>query len=76
VEGKRWAGVLATAGGLLFYADPDGDLVAVDQKDGKRLWSVPTNQTIKSAPITFADAAGRQYVAIAAGADILCFGLP
>jgi hypothetical protein len=49
VEGKRWAGVLATAGGILIYANPDGDLVAVDQKDGKRLWHIPTNETIKSA---------------------------
>jgi len=75
VEGKRWAGVLATAGGILIYANPDGDLVAVDQKDGKRLWHIPTNETIKSAPITYT-ADGRQYIAIAAGANILCFGLP
>ncbi len=75
VEGKRWAGVLATAGGILIYADPDGNLVAVDQKDGKPLWHVPTNETIKSAPITYT-AGGRQYIAIAAGANILCFGLP
>jgi PQQ-dependent dehydrogenase (methanol/ethanol family) len=75
VEGKRWAGVLATAGGILLYADPNGDLVAVDQRDGKRLWHIPTNQTIKTAPITYT-AAGRQYIAIAAGSNILCFGLP
>ena len=75
VEGKRWAGVLATAGGILLYADPNGDLVAVDQRDGKRLWHIPTNQTIKTAPITYT-AGGRQYIAIAAGSNILCFGLP
>jgi PQQ-dependent dehydrogenase (methanol/ethanol family) len=75
IEGKRWAGVLATAGGILLYADPNGDLVAVDQKDGTRLWHIPTNQTIKTAPITFT-AKGRQYIAIAAGSNILCFGLP
>jgi glucose dehydrogenase len=75
VEGKRWAGVLATAGGILIYANPDGDLVAVDQKDGKFLWHIPTNETIKTAPITYI-AGGRQYIAIAAGASILSFGLP
>jgi glucose dehydrogenase len=75
VEGKRWAGVLATAGGILVYGDPNGDLVAVDQKDGKRLWHIPTNETIKSAPITYM-AGGRQYIAISAGANILSFGLP
>ena len=35
VEGKRWAGVLATAGGVLIYPDPKGDLVAVDERDGR-----------------------------------------
>jgi PQQ-dependent dehydrogenase (methanol/ethanol family) len=75
VEGKRWAGVLATAGGILLYPDPNGDLVAVDQKDGKRLWHIPTNETIKTAPITYT-ADGHQYLALAAGANILCFGLP
>lgn len=75
VEGKRWAGVLATAGGFLIYADPHGDLVAVDLKDGKRLWHIPTNTTIKSAPITYT-AGGRQYIAIAAGSNILSFSLP
>jgi glucose dehydrogenase len=75
VDGKRWAGVLATAGGILIYPDPDGYLVAVDQTNGKRLWHIPTNETIKTAPITFM-AEGRQYIAVAAGANILCFGLP
>jgi alcohol dehydrogenase (cytochrome c) len=75
VEGKRWAGVLATAGGILLYPDPNGDLVAVDEKDGKYLWHIPTNETVKSAPITFT-VDGHQYLAVAAGANILCFGLP
>jgi PQQ-dependent dehydrogenase (methanol/ethanol family) len=75
IEGKRWAGVLATAGGLVVYADPSGDLVAVDQKDGKTLWHVPTSATIKSAPMSYM-VGGRQYIAIAAGANILSFGLP
>jgi len=29
-DSKRWAGVLATAGGLLFYGDPVGNFAAVD----------------------------------------------
>jgi PQQ-dependent dehydrogenase (methanol/ethanol family) len=75
IEGKRWAGVLGTAGGILIYGDPNGDLVAVDQKDGKRLWHIPTNEIIKSAPMTYT-VGGRQYISIAAGANILTFGLP
>ncbi len=75
IEGKRWAGVLATAGGILLYPDPKGDLVAVDQKDGKRLWHIPINETIKTAPITYL-AGGHQYIVIAAGANMLSFALP
>ena len=74
-EGKRNAGVLATAGGLLFYGDPSGDLVAVNEVDGKVLWRFATNETIKTAPITYS-IDGRQFVALAVGSNILCFGLP
>ena len=75
VEGKRWAGVLLTAGGILLYPDPNGDLVAVDEKDGKYLWHIATNETVKTAPMTFT-VDGHQYVSVAAGANILSFGLP
>ncbi len=72
-DSKRWSGVLATAGGLLFYGDPVGDFAAVDAHDGKPLWHFVTNQTIKAAPMTYM-IEGKQYVALAAGSDIICFG--
>ena len=75
LDGQRWSGVLATAAGLVVYADPNGDLVAADQKDGKTLWHMPTNEIIKSAPMSYM-VDGRQYIAIAAGANILTFRLP
>ena len=71
---KTWSGVLATAGGVLFYGRPNGGFTAVDQRDGKTLWSFPTNVRMKAGPMTFT-VAGNQYVAIAAGPNILCFGL-
>ena len=74
-DGKKWAGVMATAGGILFYGDPNGDFVAVDERDGKDLWHFPTNEIIKSSPITYT-AGGKQYVAIAAGPSIVAFALP
>ncbi len=73
-EGKRWAGVLATAGGILLYGDPNGDFVAVDERDGKPLWHFPTNEIIKASPMTYR-VGGKQYVALAAGPNIMCFGL-
>jgi PQQ-dependent dehydrogenase (methanol/ethanol family) len=71
---KTWSGVLATASGLLFYGQPNGGFMAVDQRDGRTLWQFPTNVRMKASPMTFA-VGGRQYVAVAAGPNILCFGL-
>jgi PQQ-dependent dehydrogenase (methanol/ethanol family) len=71
---KTWGGVLATAGGLVFYGGPNGGFSAVDQKDGKTLWQFSTNARMKASPITFT-VAGKQFIAVAAGPNILCFGL-
>lgn len=71
---KTWSGVLATAGGLLFYGQPNGGFAAVDQRNGKKLWNFPTNVRMKAPPMTFTFE-GNQYVAVAAGPNILCFGL-
>jgi PQQ-dependent dehydrogenase (methanol/ethanol family) len=71
---KIWTGVLATAGGLVFYGQPNGGFAAVDQRHGKMLWRFPTNVRMKASPMTFA-VGGNQYIAVAAGPNILCFGL-
>ncbi len=71
---KTWSGVLATAGGLIFYGQPNGGFTAVDQRDGKTLWHFPTNVRMKASAMTFT-VAGRQYIGVAAGPNILCFGL-
>jgi len=74
-EGKRNTGVLATAGGIVFYGDPNGDFVAVDERDGKMLWHFPANGESKASPMTYA-VGGKQFVALAVGPNIMCFGLP
>jgi PQQ-dependent dehydrogenase (methanol/ethanol family) len=71
---KTFSGVLATAGGVIFYGQPNGGFAAVDQRNGKTLWHFPTNVRMKASPMTFA-IGGKQYVAVAAGPNILCFGL-
>ncbi|MDQ2899779.1 MAG: PQQ-binding-like beta-propeller repeat protein, partial [Acidobacteriota bacterium] len=73
-ESKRWAGVLGTAGGILFYADPGGNFVAADARDGKLLWHFATSAIVKAGPMTYT-VDGKQFVAIAAGSNILSFGL-
>ena len=71
---NTWGGVLSTAGGLVFFAGDDGAFSAVDGKTGKPLWSFPANQLWKASPMTYL-ADGKQYVAIAAGPNIIAFGI-
>ena len=73
-KAKTWSGVLATAGGLVFYGKPNGGFDAADARTGKTLWHFPTNVRMKASPMTFS-VRGKQYVAVAAGPNILCFGL-
>ncbi|HEV2423827.1 MAG TPA: PQQ-binding-like beta-propeller repeat protein [Terriglobia bacterium] len=75
IEGKREAGVLATAGGILVYGDPGGNVVAVDQRNGKTLWHFATSGENKASPMTYG-VGGKQFFALAVGPNILCFGLP
>lgn len=74
-NGGGLPGVLATAGGVLFYGDPSGNFVAVDQKQGKPLWHFANNEINTGSPMTYL-IQGRQYVAVTAGSHIICFGLP
>ena len=68
------AGVVTTAGGLVFAGDDSGHLVAFDAKTGERVWRFSMGRTISASPMTYA-IDGRQYIAIAAGSDIFNFGL-
>jgi alcohol dehydrogenase (cytochrome c) len=75
IEGGILAsGVMATAGGLLFYGDGGGAFVAADAKSGRRVWEFNANQRWKAGPMTYT-ADGHQYIGVAAGSTILAFGL-
>jgi alcohol dehydrogenase (cytochrome c) len=69
-----WGGTLATASGLVIVAEDGGALIAVDARDGTRLWTFPANASWKASPMTYLFD-GRQYVAIAANGNILAFAL-
>jgi alcohol dehydrogenase (cytochrome c) len=69
-----WGGTLATASGLVIVAEDGGALIAVDARDGRRLWTFPANASWKASPMTYLFD-GRQYVAIAANGNILAFAL-
>ena len=68
------AGVLSTAGGLVFGSGDDGSFFALDSKTGKPLWHYQTGGTITSNPISYS-VDGKQHVAIAAGHALYVFGL-
>jgi len=61
-----FAGVIATAGGLVFGANPEGEAIALDAKTGELLWRFRTGSGIVSAPITYA-VDRKQYVALMTG---------
>ncbi len=70
-----WAGVLATAGGLVFGGSNEGNFYALDAQTGKPLWDFQTGGFIAANPISFL-IDGKQHVAIAAEHALFVFGLP
>jgi len=73
--GSGWGGVVSTAGGLVFFCDDSGAFAAADAKSGKPLWNFHTNQSWHASPMTYA-IDGKQYLAVAAGSNIIAFALP
>jgi alcohol dehydrogenase (cytochrome c) len=71
---NSWGGVLSMAGGLVFFGDDSGAFAAADARTGKLLWQFHTNVLWKASPMTYM-AGGRQFVAVAAGPNIIVFGL-
>jgi len=67
------SGVMATAGGLVFYGADEG-FIAVDAATGARVWQFDTNQSWRAGPMTYA-VEGTQYIAAAAGSNIIAFSL-
>jgi alcohol dehydrogenase (cytochrome c) len=71
---RNYAGVLSTAGGIVFFGETSGGFAAVDAATGKYLWHFEASEPWKASPITYM-INRRQYVAIASGANILSFSL-
>jgi len=75
VHSPPWAGLMSTAGGLVFSGTTDGDFFAADAETGDVLWRFQTGGRIYANPITYLSE-GRQFVAIAAGSALFNFALP
>jgi alcohol dehydrogenase (cytochrome c) len=70
-----WAGVLATAGGVVFSGDHEGNFFAADSETGKKLFQFQTGAPLFAPPTSYA-IDGRQYVVIPSGATLTAFALP
>jgi alcohol dehydrogenase (cytochrome c) len=70
-----WAGVLATAGGVVFSADDQGLFFAADSMTGRKLYQFQTGAQIFAPPTSYT-IDGRQYVVMPSGTTLTAFALP
>ena len=61
------AGMVVTAGGLIFIGTPDRKLRAYDQDTGKVVWEKEVSGPINGVPAVY-EMNGRQYIAVCVGA--------
>jgi alcohol dehydrogenase (cytochrome c) len=73
--GESLAGVLTTAGKLLFTGDTEDNIMALDPANGKTLWHVTVGDKMVASPMTYA-LDGRQYVITPAGNVVFAWTLP
>jgi alcohol dehydrogenase (cytochrome c) len=69
-----WAGVMATAGGVVFGGSNEGNFYALEARTGKALWQFQTGGPIRSGPMAFLSD-GKQRIAVAGGRGFYVFGL-
>ncbi len=65
-EAPLWAGVMTTAGGLVFTGTPEGEFIAFDDETGEKLWSFQTGSGIVGQPVTW-EQDGEQFVSVISG---------
>ena len=68
------AGVLATAGDLVFSASVDGYFYALDAVTGEALWQIALGGPVNAQPMSYA-VDGQQYVTMTVGNVVYTFGL-
>jgi alcohol dehydrogenase (cytochrome c) len=71
-EGNIRAGVLSTAGNLVFTGGSSTDLVALNATTGDALWQARLNASVANGPITY-EMDGLQYVVVGAGDTLWAF---
>jgi alcohol dehydrogenase (cytochrome c) len=74
-RGSLSAGVLSTAGGIVFASTAEGNLIALNARTGAPLWRYQTGGAITASPISYA-VDGKQFVAVSAAGVLYSFALP
>jgi len=69
-----WAGVMSTAGGLVFAGSNEGAFFALHDQTGQPLWHYQTGGWINANPVSYV-AGGKQYVTVASGRALIAFTL-
>jgi alcohol dehydrogenase (cytochrome c) len=65
-EGGSRAGLLSTAGNLVFSGGASNDLVALNATTGEALWHAGLNSSVSNGAITY-ELDGKQYILVGAG---------
>ena len=69
-----WAGVMATAGGLVFGGSEEGNFFALDANTGETMWDFQAGAPARSNPMAF-EVDGKQRVVMSAGNTVFAFGV-
>ena len=69
-----WAGVMATAGGLVFGGTNEGNVFALNSATGRPLWDFQTGGAVRTNPMSFA-VDGHQRIVSTGGSTLFVFGL-
>jgi alcohol dehydrogenase (cytochrome c) len=74
-QGNAGAGILTTAGGLLFTGGSGSSLVAYDPANGRILWHLRLPRGVSNGPSTWM-LDGTQYLIVGAGDTLYAFKVP
>jgi acido-empty-quinoprotein group A len=74
-DGESLAGILTTAGHLLFSADNSGNLLALDPTTGKNLWHLNAGGRMQASPMTY-ELDRQQYLIMPVQNILYAFALP
>ena len=70
------AGLLTTASGLVFTGDADGNLIALDSRNGRLLWRYQMGAPLHGTSVITYMVDGKQQVLVPAGTTLTAWALP